>query len=292
LSWHGLAKIIFCDIDVKTRNIDPSLVEKLITEKTKAITVVDYAGHPVDLEVFRKICDKHGIYLIEDAAHSIGSLYKGKPVGSQADLTVFSFFPTKNLTTAEGGAVSSIHPELLQKARKFSRQGLIREKADFVIKSEGVWHQEVHDFGLNYRLPDVLCALGVSQLSRISEFKKDRTELFNYYTQELGNISAVRIPIKHTNVDPMWHLYPIHVDPSRRNEIFNFLRLRGVGVQVNYIPAHWHPVFKKQGFEQGMFPVSNEFYSGEISIPMFVGLTHIERQSIILAINDSLANFG
>jgi dTDP-4-amino-4,6-dideoxygalactose transaminase len=282
------AKIVFADIQPDTGNIDPRAVEAAITSRTKAVVAVDYAGHPADLDELREIADKYGIYLIEDAAHAIGSTYKNRPIGSIADITTFSFFPTKNLTTAEGGAVSSIHPGLLQKARRFSRQGLIRNRDEFLIASEGDWHQEVHEFGLNYRIPDVLCALGVSQISRISDFKTQRADLFKFYSRELQNIEGIRLPTKRENTDPMWHLYPLHVKPANRNLIFDSLRQKGIMVQVNYIPAHWHPVFKKIGFKQEMFPESNKFYSSEISIPMFAGVTRSERNLVVRAIKDSL----
>jgi dTDP-4-amino-4,6-dideoxygalactose transaminase len=282
------AKIVFADIQSDTGNINPKAVEGAITSRTKAVVAVDFAGHPADLDELRAITNRHGIYLIEDAAHAMGSTYKGRPVGSIADVTTFSFFPTKNLTTAEGGAVSSIHPELLQKARRFSRQGLIRNKREFLIDSEGDWHQEVHEFGLNYRMPDVLCALGISQISRISEFKALRTDLFEFYSDELQNIRGIQIPTKRLNIDPMWHLYPIHVNPARRRYIFDSLRQKGIMVQVNYIPAHWHPVFEEIGFKQEMFPASNEFYASELSIPMFVGITHSEKNLVIRAIKESL----
>ena len=158
------ATIVFADVLPDTANIDPQAVAAAITSRTKAIVAVDYAGHPADLDELRAIADRHGIYLIEDAAHSIGSIYKGRSVGSISDITTFSFFPTKNLTTGEGGAVASIHPELLEKAKRFSRQGLVRNSNEFKITDQGPWHQEVHEFGLNYRLPDLLCALGISQL--------------------------------------------------------------------------------------------------------------------------------
>ena len=282
------AKIVFADIQFDTGNIDPKAVEAAITPRTKAIVAVDYAGHPADLDELRDIANKYGIYLIEDAAHAIGSTYKNRPVGSIADITTFSFFPTKNLTTGEGGAVTSIHPELLQKARRFARQGLIRERGEFLIKTEGLWHQEVHEFGLNYRIPDVLCALGVSQISRISKFKSQRADLFKFYSRELQNIEEIQLPTKRANIDPMWHLYPLHVNPARRNLIFDSLRQKGIMVQVNYMPAHWHPVFKKIGFKQEMYPASNKFYSSEISIPMFAGITQNEKNLVIRAIKDSL----
>jgi dTDP-4-amino-4,6-dideoxygalactose transaminase len=165
------AKIVFADIQSDTANIDPQAAEAAITPRTKAIVAVDYAGHPADLDELRAIADRYKIYLIEDAAHSIGSTYKGRAVGSIADITTFSFFPTKNLTTGEGGAVASIHTELLEKAKRFSRQGLVRSPNEFKITDQGPWHQEVHEFGLNYRLPDLLCALGISQLRRLDDFK-------------------------------------------------------------------------------------------------------------------------
>ena len=275
------AKIVFADIQSDTGNIDPDVVETLITSRTKAITAVDYAGHPAELNELRKIADKHGIYLIEDAAHSIGSLYRGIPVGSIADLTTFSFFPTKNLTTAEGGAVSSKNLDLLDRAKKFARQGIVRDPSLQKYPNEGPWHQEVHEFGLNYRLPDVLCALGISQINRLKEFKKQRTRIFEKYVAAFKNIPNVELPGLRNYVDPMWHLFPIRVNPNNREEIFTNMRKLGIGVQVNYIPAYWHPVFKEMGYERGICPQSEIFYKSEISLPMFPGLSNLEQERTI-----------
>lgn len=282
------AKIVFADIQSDTGNINPAAVEAAITTRTKAIVAVDYAGHPAELMELRELADKYKIFLIEDAAHSIGSVYRKRPIGSIADITTFSFFPTKNITTSEGGAVSSIHSDLLERAKRFSRQGLIREKNEFIIRSEGVWHQEVHNFGLNYRLPDVLCALGVSQIARISEFKQERTALFDSYRDTLQMIDKLTLPTKREYVEPMWHLFPLRVDPEIRTHVFNALRTKGVGVQVNYIPAYWHPVFKRLGFKQGMFPESEKFYRSEISIPMYVGIQNSEFEYVVESIRDSI----
>lgn len=278
------AKIVFADIQLDTGNIDPKAVEAAITSRTKAIVAVDYAGHPADLDELRLIADKHGIYLIEDAAHSIGSRYRNRSVGSIADLTTFSFFPTKNLTTAEGGAVASIHPELLKKVRRFSRQGLIRDSNDFLIKSEGIWHQEVHEFGLNYRLPDILCALGISQIKRVEYFKRTRNQIFNQYKENLSSVSGIDLPSLREYVDPMWHLYPVRVDAKERSKIFNKLRELGIGVQVNYMPAHWHPVFGSAGISRSEFPKSNQFYNSEISLPLHVELTEDKLEYIFNAL--------
>ncbi len=267
------AKIVFVDVQKDTGNINPELIAKAITPRTKAIVAVDYAGHPAELNELKSIADNHGLYLIEDAAHSIGSTYKGKPIGSIADITTFSFFPTKNLTTGEGGAVSSTNPKLLSRAKRFARQGLVREPDQFRLVNDGPWHQEVHEFGLNYRLPDVLCALGISQLKRLEEFKKRRREIFAYYTAEFSDLDWLQLPIERSYVSSNWHLFPIRVPPERRREIFDKLRNQSVGVQVNYIPAYRHPAFSEYKIESKLYPASEEFYSREISIPMHAGLS-------------------
>jgi UDP-4-amino-4,6-dideoxy-N-acetyl-beta-L-altrosamine transaminase len=274
------ATIVFADVQIDTGNIDPAAVESAITSKTKAIVAVDFAGHPVELDELRAIADKHGVYLIEDAAHSLGSTYRGEKIGAKADLTTFSFFPTKNIATGEGGAVSSNNSEILARAKRFSRQGLIREKENFVIKDQGPWHQEVHEFGLNYRLPDILCALGTSQLSRIDEFKKRRNDIFNFYRSELSN-SIFAEPTKRDYVEPMWHLYPARVEAKFRLRVFESFRKSGVGVQVNYMPAYWHPVFKGMGFKIGQFPNSDAFYASEISLPMSFALSDEQVHKVV-----------
>ena len=273
------ATIVFADVQPDTANIDPHAVAAAITPRTKAIVAVDYAGHPADLDELRAIADRHGIYLIEDAAHSIGSIYKGRPVGSIADITTFSFFPTKNLTTGEGGAVASIHPELLERAKRFSRQGLVRNPSEFKITDQGPWHQEVHEFGLNYRLPDILCALGISQLQRLDEFKRKRSNVFDSYNEAFLEEKAIVLPKERPNIIPMWHLYPIQVNAANRRQIFDELRRANVGVQVNYLPVHLQPVFNSLNLE-GQFPTSEKFYEREISLPMSTILTTSEIEHI------------
>jgi dTDP-4-amino-4,6-dideoxygalactose transaminase len=266
------ATIVFADVQADTANIDPAAVEAAITSRTKAIVAVDYAGHPADMDELRVIADRHGLMLIEDAAHSLGSTYRGRPVGSLADITAFSFFPTKNITTAEGGAVAVRDSQMLMKAREFARQGLVRDSARHRIVDEGPWHQEVHSFGLNYRLPDVLSALGSRQLTRLDAFKARRAEIKASYDTHLAATSGVQTPVQRGVADPMWHLYPLRVPAVARRRVFEKLRADGIAVQVNYLPAHRHPVFADLGFREGMFLRAEEFYAGEISLPIFPAL--------------------
>jgi UDP-4-amino-4,6-dideoxy-N-acetyl-beta-L-altrosamine transaminase len=282
------AKIVFADVEADTANINPDCVESLITSKTKAIVAVDYAGHPAELLALRKIADKYGIYLIEDAAHSIGSKFRGRLVGSIADLTTFSFFPTKNITTGEGGAVSSNNPELLDKAKKFARHGLIRDKNRMKNPNEGPWHQEVHAFGLNYRLPDILCALGLSQISRITTFKAQRNRIFDNYSEAFKDNLQIQLPTKRDYVDPMWHLFPIQVKREIRSELFSKLRSLNINVQVNYMPAYFHPIFADLGYKKGLCPTAENFYNCEISLPLFSDFTESDQEKVITEIKNIL----
>lgn len=279
------ATIRFVDVEDDTLNIDPALVEDAITERTKVVAGVDYAGHPIEVDELRPITERTGTLLLEDAAHSIGSTYKGRPVGSLSDITTFSFFPTKNMTSAEGGAVATLDADLGQRAHEFHNIGLVRDRERMRYPDEGPWHQEVHEWGLNYRLPDVLCALGLSQLQRLSTFKTRRAEIFARYQEGLAGLDGVRLPTQRDHVDPTWHLYPLRVLDGRRREVFDALRNNGVGVQVNYMPAHWHPIFEDLGYQRGQFPVAEKFYSEEISLPMFAGLTDTDLDQVIDAVH-------
>ena len=283
-------KIVFADVDPDTGNLDPKEALRHIGARTVAITTVDYAGHPGYLNELREIADSRNLILIEDAAHSIESKYEGRKVGQIADLTTFSFFPTKNITSGEGGAVSSPNPDLLEKVRQFARQGLVRESDKFLITDQGPWHQEVHRFGLNYRLPDILCALGNSQLSRIAIFKELRNQIFDFYTEQFSDLPMIKLPKLCSEAEPMWHLYPIRVDPKIRTKMFEFLRNSGIGVQVNYIPAYWHPAFDPIEYPRGLCPVAESYYESEISLPIHPGLTSDELNFVSTKVREFLIN--
>ncbi|WP_223694630.1 UDP-4-amino-4,6-dideoxy-N-acetyl-beta-L-altrosamine transaminase [Leifsonia poae] len=283
------ATIRFADIQPDTGNIDPTAVAEQINERTKVVAAVDYAGHPADLDDLSTIAHDAGALLLEDAAHAIGSIYRGRVVGSISDLTTFSFFPTKNMTTAEGGAVVSPDPALIDGARRFKGHGMVRDRSQLRYPDEGPWHQEVQSLGLNYRLPDVLCALGVSQIARIAEFKQRRTAIFDHYVASLSDVPGLTLPTKREDVDPMWHLFPVRVHDGQRRRVFDHLRDNGVLVQVNYIPVYWHPVFEDLGYRRGMCPVAEQFYREEISLPMYADLSRSDQDRVIEVLRQALA---
>ncbi|GAB3503938.1 DegT/DnrJ/EryC1/StrS family aminotransferase [Amycolatopsis cihanbeyliensis] len=277
---HG-ATVTFADVEPDTGNLDPAAARAAMTRRTRVLAAVDYAGHPAELDRLRAIAHGADALLLEDAAHSIGGSWQGRPVGSLADLTTFSFFPTKNLTTAEGGAVVTPDEGLLARARRFRNHGLVRDRAEQRFPDEGGWHQEVHEFGLNYRLPDVLCALGSSQLRRIPSFKRRRAEIHARYDAGLADVPAVRTPVTRDGADPAWHLYPLRVLDGRRGKLFDHLRGVGIGVQVNYIPAYWHPVFADLGYRRGMCPNAERYYAEQLSLPLFPDLTDADVDRVI-----------
>ncbi|MFI6882518.1 DegT/DnrJ/EryC1/StrS family aminotransferase [Streptosporangium canum] len=279
------ARVVFADVERDTANLDPAAVEAVTGPRTRAVAAVDYAGHPAEYDALREIAARAGAVVVGDAAHSVGSRYRGRPVGALADLTTFSFFPTKTITTAEGGAVATADEELLRRARRFRNHGLVKDPAEQREPDEGDWHQEVHAFGLNYRLPDVLCALGISQVRRLGEFKARRARLVARYNEALSGLAGLRLPARRPHVDPAWHLYAVGVLDGRRREVYERMRQAGVGVQVNYLPAYRHPVFADMGYRRGMCPVAEEFYARQLSLPLFPDLTDSDQDRVIEALH-------
>ncbi len=274
------ATIVFADVSEDTGNLDPEAVAAAVTERTKVIAGVDYAGHPIDAPALRQIAESAGSLLLEDAAHSIGGHLDGRPVGSLADITTFSFFPTKNLTTAEGGAVVARSAALMEAARDFKMIGVVRGER-MATQDEGAWWYEVTSFGLNYRLPDVLAVLGSSQLRRLAAFKQRRQAITDRYNAAFAGIEVLRTPGHRTGADPTWHLYPLRIRDGRRRALFDHLRAHGIGVQVNYIPVCWQPVFADLGHRRGQCPVAEEYYAQEISLPMYPDLTDSDVDRVI-----------
>ncbi|WP_421110473.1 DegT/DnrJ/EryC1/StrS family aminotransferase [Solicola sp. PLA-1-18] len=275
------ATIVFADVDPETGLIDPAEVDRLVTERTKVVAAVDYAGQPCDYAALQASADRVGALTLDDAAHSVSGTRDGRPVGDLADVTTLSFFPTKNLTTAEGGAVVAKDDAVATRAARFRTIGLVRERDELRMPDEGPWHQEVHEFGLNYRLSDVHAALGLSQLTRLDAFRARRTEITARYNEAFAGVDGLATPAQDPATDPCWHLYPVRVLGGRRREVFEAMREAGIGVQVNYIPVYWHPAFEDLGYARGLCPRAEEYYSQEISLPLFAAMGDDDVERVI-----------
>ncbi|MFY1636942.1 DegT/DnrJ/EryC1/StrS family aminotransferase [Solwaraspora sp. WMMB335] len=284
---HG-ARVVFADVEDDTGNLDPVAVRAAVTTRTRVVTAVDYAGHPAEYEQLRKVAADAGALLVDDAAHSIGSTYRGAPVGTLADLTTFSFFPTKNLTTGEGGAVVGTDQELVDRVRRFASHGMVRDPARLRYPDEGGWHQEVHSLGLNYRLSDVLCGLGLNQLTRLPRFTADRGRLAARYHELLADVPGLRLPARRPWTDPAWHLYPVRVLDGRRREVYERMRAAGIGVQVNYLPVYRHPVFEDLGYRRGQCPTAETFYAEQLSLPIYPQLAEADQDRVVATLRTIL----
>jgi UDP-4-amino-4,6-dideoxy-N-acetyl-beta-L-altrosamine transaminase len=286
-SQHG-ASVVFVDVDAETGLIDPSAVGSVVTERTRVVAGVDYAGHPCDWDALGALAASVGAVTLDDAAHSVGGSYRGRPVGSLADVTTMSFFPTKNLTTGEGGAVIAADPVVARRAAEFHNIGLVRDPDRFEITDQGPWHQEVHELGLNYRLTDIGAALGLSQLRRLEAFVQRRAQVKARYDDALAEVDGVLTPPQADDVEPAWHLYPARVLDGRRREVFEKMRAAGIGVQVNYLPVYWHPVYARMGYRRGMCPKAEMFYEQELSLPMFPDLSDSQVDQVVDALQEAL----
>ena len=250
---------VFVDIDPRTLNIDPKKIEAKITKKTKAIAPVDFRGYPAELNEILRIAKKHKLLVIEDASHAIGSQYRGKKIGSIADMTVFSFHPVKTITTGEGGMVVTNNRKFYERMRVFRHHG-VEKKA-----SKGAWYYEIEKPGYNYRITDLQCALGLSQMKKFGRFIKGRNEVVKEYNRAFKNMPEIVLPLEKPYAKPVYHLYVIELRLSRlkatRRQIFDDLRKEGIGVQVHYMPLHLHPFYKKKfGYRKGDFPAAEAYY--------------------------------
>jgi dTDP-4-amino-4,6-dideoxygalactose transaminase len=270
------ARVIFADVDEVTGNLDAHSVQEVLSPKTRAIVAVDYAGNPADYRELQRVADNAQIPLIADASHSLGASLDSRSVGDWADMTTLSFFPTKNIATGEGGAVVCKNQEYLEKVRRFRSHGLVRSPEKQEIKGEGPWHQEVQEFGLNYRLTDIQAALGRSQLERLQQFLLRRQEIVERYNAAFASEPFLRLPGVTPGTRPAWHLYPLRVPADKRLRVYEELREHSVLAQVNYLPVYWHPVFQKMGYTKGLCPNAEAFYKSEISLPLYVDLKNEE----------------
>jgi perosamine synthetase len=281
------AKPVFADVTPDTLNLDPQEVAKKISPGTKAIFAVDYTGHPADLDALRLLAEKHGLLLIEDACHALGASYHGTRVGGIADMTVFSFHPVKHLTTGEGGMVTTHDAKLAEKLRRFRNHGIssdARQRQD-----AGQWFYEMVLLGYNYRLTDISCALGISQLGKLHANLARRREIAAEYLHAFSDLPAIELPAVRQGVDPAWHLFPIRIRPEKlsagRAEVFRALRAENIGVNVHYIPVHLHPYYRGQfGYRGGEYLAAEDAYQRLISLPIFHGMGDCDADDVIKAV--------
>lgn len=268
---------IFVDIEKGTGNISPDLIEQVITAKTKAVVPVDYGGHPADLEKISEIAEKCNLLVIEDACHAFGAEYKEEKIGSckYSGMTVFSFHPVKSITTGEGGGVLTNNKEYYEKLIMFRQHGVTKNRAKFKVNLNAVpgdWYYEMHLLGYNYRLTDIQCALGISQLKKLDKFIQRRREIVEIYKDAFKNNDFFDLPQERDYAKSSWHLYPIKSKDKykdKKGEIFAKLRKKGLGVQVHYIPVYWQPYYQGLGYRKGICPNAEDFYQREISIPLY-----------------------
>lgn len=283
---HQGATPVFADVCRDTLNIDPRAIERRVTPRTKAIVAVDFAGHPADLDALTELADRHQLMLIEDACHALGARYRGRRVGSIARLTCFSFHPVKHLTTAEGGMVTTDDPELAERLRRFRNHGI--ESGARERQAIGEWRYEMTALGYNYRLSDIACALGLSQLPRLEANVARRREIAAVYGRALAGLPGLELPSVHADVEPSWHLYPVRVratDETLRPRVFRALRAEGLGVNVHYMPVHLHPYYRARfGSREGDHPIAEEAYAQLISLPMFHGMTDRDVEDVVAAV--------
>jgi perosamine synthetase len=286
---------VFADVSSDTLNLDADRLAESITPNTRAVLPVDYAGHPADLDPILALAERHGLTVIEDACHALGAEYHGRRTGSIAHMSVFSFHPVKHLATGEGGMVTTDRADLAESLRRFRNHGISSDARQ--RNAAGQWHYEMVLLGFNYRLTDVACALGLSQLTRLEANLARRREIAARYSAAFRNLRGVLVPSVRTDVSPAWHLYPIRVNPAQLNadraHVFRALRAENVGVNVHYIPVHRHPYYRQRfGYQGGEYPVAEAAYEQLISLPMFHGMTDQDVQDVIAALTKVMNRYA
>lgn len=279
---------VFADIDPDTYNIDPESVRKLITKKTKAVIAVDFTGQAVALNEIREICRENNLILIEDAAHSLGTVYDGKPVGSIADMTTFSFHPVKTVTGGEGGAITTNDESLYKKLHLLRTHGITKNPEEMGKEPDGPWYQAQICLGYNYRMTDFQAALILSQLNKLPAFSLRRKEIAERYNDAFIGMPEIKIQREIMESDTTRHLYIIRLVPETlsctRKEFFEALYQENVCPQVHYLPVYRHPYYEKLGYQKGLCPNAEKFYEEVMSIPLYYSLTDDDVEDVIRAV--------
>ena len=281
-------KPVFVDVHPDTLCIDASLAERAISSATKAIAPVDFAGNPADIARLMKLAEQRGFAIVEDAAHSIGSRLGGKPIGSLAHLTTFSFHPVKTITSGEGGAVLTNDATLAQKVRDFRSHGLVREPAR-LGRHDGPWYYEIQSLGLNYRLTDVQCALGRSQLKKLGRFSSRRTEIVAQYRAAFSADARVKLQETTSAAEPTWHLFTLQLrDALSRARLFDALRARKILPQVHYVAVNDFPYYRALGYDPAATPIAHAVAERILSLPLYPAMTDDDVARVITAVCSAL----
>lgn len=282
------AKPVFADIDPNTYNISPKSVEEKIGERTKAVVAVDFTGQAVELEKLQNICKKNKLVLIEDGAHSIGTKYNGKAVGSIADMTTFSFHPVKTVTGGEGGAVLTNNEQYYKKLLLYRAHGITRDPELLERESHGSWYYEQIDLGMNYRMTDIQAALILSQLDKLSAFSKRRKEIVERYNQAFSEIPELFVQQEIPESDTTRHLYILRLKletlTCSRREFFEAMAAEGICCNVHYIPVYYHPYYEKMGYQKGLCPQAEKLYEEIMSLPLYYAMADEDVEDVIQAV--------
>lgn len=282
------ARPVFADINPDTYNISPDSIEACITERTKAVVAVDFTGQAAELNPIRELCETHGLVFIEDAAHSIYTKYNGRPVGSIADMTCFSFHPVKTVTSGEGGAVTTNDEKLYQKLVQLRAHGITRLPSEMVHTSSAGWYYEQVDLGYNYRLTDIQAALLISQLKKLPLFAKRRKEIVRKYDEAFSQIPELKVQKEIPESDTTRHLYILRLNLSMlncsRREFFDALAAENIRSQVHYIPVYYHPYYEKLGYQKGLCPNAENYYEEAMSLPLYYTLSDKDVNDVIKAV--------
>jgi perosamine synthetase len=285
---------IFADVDPGSLLIDPEQVERCITPKTRAIIGVDYAGHPCDWDSLRIIADRHNLALVADGCHAIGAEYKGRKVGTLADMTVFSFHPVKHVATGEGGMIVTDDPELAAKMRLFRSHGITTDARQ--REQSGAWFYEMVDLGYNYRITDIQCALGITQLRKLDAGLARRRQIASIYDRFFADNTLAAPLAKADECVHAYHLYVLQVrvgTTGTRNQLFSRLRECGIGVNVHYVPVHLHPYYRDRfGYGKDLCPVAEHAADRILSIPMFPGLSDADVDTVLSTFTNLMKEFS
>jgi perosamine synthetase len=279
---------VFADVEPDTLLIDRHQVEAKITPRTKALIAVDYAGQPCDWDTLQTIAQRHGLVLVADACHSLGGAYRGKQVGTLADLSVFSFHPVKHITTGEGGMVVTDNPHFAERMRRFRNHGVATDARQRA--KQDTWYYEMLDLGYNYRITDFQCALGLTQLKKLPDWLRRRQAIAQHYGDSLTSLPEVSPLAVRPNRSHAYHLYVILLELARlkggRAQVFAALRAEGIGVHVHYLPVHLHPYYR-QRFQTGPgdYPVAEQAYERLLTLPLFPAITDAEINYVIAALH-------